>query len=160
VLHAPTRIRADTVMSLAPAVRRTGLRGGVRGWDGQLIDDVRLVVAVARTAAGFGARILTRIAAVDVSGDGATLRDELTGATLRVTARAVINATGVWTGEVDPGVRLRPSRGTHVVLDAERLGGSDVSLTVPLPGSRSRVVFTVPAVHGRVYAGLTDVAAE
>ena len=33
------------------------------GWDGQLVDDARLVVAIARTAAAHGARILTRCAA-------------------------------------------------------------------------------------------------
>ena len=160
VLCPPAPIGAGTVLSLAPAVRREALRGGVRGWDGQLIADVRLVVAVARTAAGFGARILTRVSAVEAAGDVVTLRDELGGGTLTVRARAVLNATGVWAGELDPSVRLRPSRGTHLVFDAARFGDSDVSLTVPLPGSRSRVVFTVPAPHGRVYAGLTDVPVD
>jgi glycerol-3-phosphate dehydrogenase len=160
LLRRPTRIGAERVAELFPAVRREGLHGGILGWDGQLIDDARLVVAVARTAAGYGARILTRVSAEDVSGDGATLRDELTGETLRVRAAAVINAAGVWAGEVDPAVHLRPSRGTHLVLDRARLGGGDVSLAVPIPGARGRVVFTVPAPHGRVYAGLTDVAAD
>ena len=35
-----------------PVVRRSGLRGGLVAWDGQLEDDARLVVALARTAAG------------------------------------------------------------------------------------------------------------
>ena len=39
VLHAPRAIGAAEVARLAPAVRRDGLRGGVQGWDGQLIDD-------------------------------------------------------------------------------------------------------------------------
>ncbi|MFV0319978.1 MAG: FAD-dependent oxidoreductase, partial [Microbacterium sp.] len=144
VLPPPGVIGADEVLRVAPAVRGDGLRGAIRGWDGRLVDDARLVVAVARTAAGFGARVLTRVAAVDVTGNGATLRDELTGQTLAVRARAVLNAAGVWAGQVDASVRLRPSRGTHLVLDAARFGGSDVSLTVPLPGSRSRMVFTLP----------------
>ncbi|MFV0320485.1 MAG: glycerol-3-phosphate dehydrogenase/oxidase, partial [Microbacterium sp.] len=160
VLPPPGVIGADEVLRVAPAVRGDGLRGAIRGWDGRLVDDARLVVAVARTAAGFGARVLTRVAAVDVTGNGATLRDELTGQTLAVRARAVLNAAGVWAGQVDASVRLRPSRGTHLVLDAARFGGSDVSLTVPLPGSRSRMVFTLPAPHGRVYAGLTDVPVD
>lgn len=159
LLRRPARLTRDGVVRAVPGVRRDGLRGGVLGWDGQLIDDARLVVAVARTAAGHGARILTRVAATAVTGDGATLRDQLTGHTLAVRARAVVNAAGVWAGEVEPSVALRPSRGTHLVLDAARLGGADVSLTVPIPGARGRVVFTVPAPHGRVYVGLTDVAA-
>jgi glycerol-3-phosphate dehydrogenase len=132
----------------------------VRGWDGQLIDDARLVVAIARTAAGYGASVLTRVEAVAVQGDGALLRDTVTGESLNVRARAVLSATGVWAGQLDPGVRLRPSRGTHLVVETARLGGSDVSLTVPVPGGGSRFVFTVPAVHGRTYIGITDVPAD
>jgi glycerol-3-phosphate dehydrogenase len=100
------------------------------------------------------------VEAVSASGDGAVLRDELTGEELRVRARAVVSATGVWAGELDPSVRLRPSRGTHLVVAAERLGSSDTSLTVPVPGSSSRFVFTLPAQHGRVYIGITDVPAD
>lgn len=160
LLRAPAAIGRDATLALAPAVRAEGLRGGVRGWDGQLIDDARLVVAVARTAAGYGASILTRVEAAEVTGREATLRDVVTGATLRVHARAVMSATGVWAGELDHDVRLRPSRGTHLVVSTARLGGSDVSLTVPIPGSSSRFVFTLPAQHGRTYIGLTDVPAD
>jgi glycerol-3-phosphate dehydrogenase len=156
VLHAPGPIGRAETLRLAPALRTEALRGGMRGWDGQLIDDARLVVAVARTAAGYGASILTRVEAVEADGGGALLRDTLTGAEVRVRARAVLNATGVWAGELDAAVRLRPSRGTHLVVDAARLGGSDVSLTIPVPGSSSRFVFTLPAPHGRAYIGLTD----
>ena len=164
LLPPPGLLSAAATLRHAPAVRADDLRGGIRGWDGQVIDDARLVVAVARTAAGFGARILTRVEAVTgpgaiTTGDAATLRDTLTGQTMRVHARAVVNATGVWAQQVDAGIRLRPSRGTHLVVDTARLGQSDVSLTAPLAGSRSRFVFTVPAVHGRTYIGLTDVPA-
>jgi glycerol-3-phosphate dehydrogenase len=160
VLHAPGPIGPAETLRLVPAVRSGALRGGMRGWDGQLIDDARLVVAVARTAAGYGASVLTRVEAVSASGQGAVLRDVVTGATLDVRARAVISATGVWAGEIDPDVALRPSRGTHLVVPTVRLGGSDSSLTVPVPGSSSRFVFTLPATHGRTYIGLTDVPAD
>ena len=46
----------------------------------------------------------------------------MAGACLRLRARAVVNATGVWASAIDPGIRLRPSRGTHLVLDAASLG--------------------------------------
>jgi glycerol-3-phosphate dehydrogenase len=160
LLPGPGAITRDETLRLAPAVRADDLRGGVRGWDGQLIDDARLVVAVARTAAGHGASVLTRVEAVSVTGRAATLRDRVTGAVVDVRARAVVSATGVWAGELDSEVRLRPSRGTHLVVSTARLGGSDVSLTVPIPGSTSRFVFTLPAPHGRTYIGLTDVPAE
>ncbi|GAA1985420.1 glycerol-3-phosphate dehydrogenase/oxidase [Microbacterium pumilum] len=160
VLHAPGPIGRDETLRLAPALRADSLRGGMRGWDGQLIDDARLVVAIARTAAGYGASILTQVEALEADGDGALLRDALTGSELRVRARAVLNATGVWAGEFDPAVVLRPSRGTHLIVDAARLGDSDVSLTVAVPGSSNRFVFTVPAPHGRAYIGLTDTPAD
>lgn len=160
LLPGPGAIGRAETLRLAPAVRAEGLRGGVRGWDGQLIDDARLVVAVARTAAGYGASVLTRVEAVSATGREATLRDLVTGASVAVRARAVVSATGVWAGGLDPQVRLRPSRGTHLVVSTARLGGSDVSLTVPIPGSSSRFVFTLPAQHGRTYIGLTDVPAD
>ena len=160
LLPGPGAITRAETLRLAPAVRAGDLRGGVRGWDGQLIDDARLVVAVARTAAGHGASVLTRVEAVSATGRAATLRDRVTGAVVDVRARAVVSATGVWAGELDPEVRLRPSRGTHLVVSTARLGGSDVSLTVPIPGSTSRFVFTLPAPHGRTYIGLTDVPAD
>ncbi|WP_375384783.1 glycerol-3-phosphate dehydrogenase/oxidase [uncultured Microbacterium sp.] len=160
VLHAPAAIGRDETLRLAPAVRADALRGGLRGWDGQLIDDARLVIGIARTAAGYGASVLTRVEARELDGGGALLRDTITGETLRVRARAVLSATGVWAGDLDPDVHLRPSRGTHLVVESARLGGSDVSLTVPVDGSGSRFVFTVPSMHGRSYIGLTDVPAD
>jgi len=160
LLSAPGPIGVAQTLRLAPAVRADDLRGAIRGWDGQLIDDARLVVAVARTAAGYGASVLTRVEAVEATGQSARLRDTLTGHEITVQARAVVSATGVWTAELDPDVRLRPSRGTHLVVDTARFGGSDVSLTVPVPGSRSRFVFTLPTQHGRTYVGLTDVPAD
>jgi glycerol-3-phosphate dehydrogenase len=45
-------------------------------------------------------------------------------------------------------------------VSTARLGGSDASLTVPVPGSTNRFVFTLPALHGRTYIGLTDVPAD
>ncbi|WP_157574276.1 glycerol-3-phosphate dehydrogenase/oxidase, partial [Nocardia jejuensis] len=122
----------------------------------QLVDDARLVVGIARTAALHGACVLTRVEATDVTGTSATLRDRLTGETITVTARSVVNATGVWADQVDSSIELRPSRGTHLVFDAAAFGGLSASLTVPIPGSTSRFVFAFPAAHDRVYLGLTD----
>lgn len=159
VLPRSRRIGASEAIGLAPAVRRDGLRGGLLAYDGQLIDDARLVVAIARTAAGHGAKILTRVAAHGVTGDSVRLRDELTGEELTVRARSVVNAAGVWAGQVDPDITLKPSRGTHLVLSAERLGNPTAALTVPIPGETNRFVFALPAQLGRVYLGLTDEAA-
>jgi glycerol-3-phosphate dehydrogenase len=156
VLPRSRRIAARRVRELAPTVRTDGLRGGLLGYDGQLADDARLVVAIARTAASYGAVVLTRCAAEQVTGSGAVLRDELTGSLLSVDARMVINAAGVWAGEFAAGITLRPSRGTHLVVAQERLGGLRAGLTVPVAGTINRFVFALPAPDHRVYIGLTD----
>ena len=150
------RIDAARAIEMAPTVRRDGLAGGLLAYDGQLIDDARLVTAVARTAAQHGARILTRVAASNATGTSVTLTDQRSGESFDVSARAVINATGVWAGEVDTSIRLRPSRGTHLVFDAKAFGNPVAALTVPIPGEINRFVFAMPEQLGRVYLGLTD----
>jgi glycerol-3-phosphate dehydrogenase len=177
-LPPPRRLTRTEAVQLAPSVRREGLRGGLLSWDGQLEDDARLVVTVARTSAAHGARILTRCRVVELHGDGAVVRDELTGRMASVRARAVVNATGVWAGTLVPGLHLRPSRGTHLVLRASSLGNLSTALSTPVPGESSRYVFALPqrasapqqhvapvatqglpdeVFHdGLVYVGLTD----
>ncbi|HEY9333438.1 MAG TPA: FAD-dependent oxidoreductase, partial [Kribbella sp.] len=122
----------------------------------QLYDDARLVVAIARTAAQYGARILTRVAATEVTGRGAVLVDQLTGDRRSVDARIVINAAGIWADQVASGIKLRPSRGAHLVLPQSVFGGLSAILTVPVPGELRRVVMAIPAPDDRVYVGLTD----
>lgn len=160
LLPRPRRLRAAEAVGMCPAVRTAGLRGALLGFDGQLEDDARLVTALARTAAAHGATVLNHTRALDVTGSGATLRDELTGATHEVRARAVINAAGVWAGQVVPGLRLKPSRGTHLVLRSGAIPGLTVALTAPVPGSLNRFVFALPQPDGRIYVGLTDEEVE
>ncbi|CAL9344142.1 glycerol-3-phosphate dehydrogenase/oxidase [Streptomyces sp. enrichment culture] len=155
-LPAPRTLSAVETRHLAPALRPAGLRGGLLSWDGQLTDDARLVTALARTAAAHGARILTRTRALEVTGDGALVRDETTGQELRIRARAVVNAAGVWAGGLVPDVRLRPSRGTHLVLRSEALGQLSAGLHIPIPGETNRFVLVLPQGDGRLYVGLTD----
>jgi glycerol-3-phosphate dehydrogenase len=149
------RVSATEALSLAPGLRVQGLRGGLLGWDGQLEDDARLVVTIARTAAAYGAHVRTRVRVLAADGAGVRLRDEQTGAELDVSARMVVNAAGVWAGELAD-VGLQPSRGTHVVLRAESLAGTRVCVTAPVPGSSSRFVMALPQPDGTVYVGLTD----
>ncbi|MCK9920936.1 glycerol-3-phosphate dehydrogenase/oxidase [Frankia sp. AgPm24] len=172
MLPGSRRLTAVETLGFAPALRRTGLRGGLVYWDGQLVDDARLVVALARTAAGFGARVLTRLRVQQIepgrgsgSGGGAagflvTASDELGGGPVTLRARAVVNATGVWAPTLAPGIRLRPSRGTHLVVRAGVLAGGRAALSVPIPGEFGRFALVLPQDDGRVYIGLTDVPVE
>ena len=149
-------VKASEALRLVPALRTDGLRGALVAHDGQLVDDARLVIAIARTAAEQGARIITRARAHHVTGTGADVTDALTGQTLHIKAKAVINATGVWADQLDDSIRLRPSRGSHLVFDAGAFGSPKGALTVPVPGSTSRFVFALPQQMGRVILGLTD----
>lgn len=156
VLPRSRRVSPQEAVELAPTVRRDGLDGGLLAYDGQLIDDARLVAAVARTAAQHGATILNYVAASQATGDAVRLTDQISGESFDVSARAVINATGVWAADIDPALRLRPSRGTHLVFDAAAFGNPIAALTVPIPGELNRFVFAMPEQLGRVYLGLTD----
>src|SRR5690606_3211300 len=86
-LPGPQLVSRRTAQRLVPALDSRGLRGGMLTYDGQLVDDARLVVAVARTAARLGARILTRVRAVRLHRDRALAEDALTGERLELRAR-------------------------------------------------------------------------
>jgi glycerol-3-phosphate dehydrogenase len=155
-LPSTRRVDADEVSRLVPGVRPG--RGGVVFWDGQLVDDARLVVALARTAAAYGARILTGAAVTAV--DGVDVHVRLDDEAFALRAGVVVNAAGVWAQRLAPSIRLVPSRGSHLVVPGSVLGSPSAALTVPLPGSRSRYVFALPQADGLVYLGLTDEPVE
>jgi glycerol-3-phosphate dehydrogenase len=66
----------------------------------------------------------------------------------------------VWAGELTGTVRLRPSRGSHLLVGAERLGAPRAAVNVPVPGRRGRWVFALPRSDGLVAIGLTDVPVD
>lgn len=160
LLPGPSPLSAARTRTLAPVLAARGLRGGLLSWDGRLLDDARLVLAVARTAAAHGARVLTRCRALELSPGGARVRDELTGEEFEIRARAVVNATGVWAGGLDPSVRLRPSRGTHLVLAPGTLPGLVAGMHLPIPGETNRFALVLPQQDGRIHVGLTDEPVE
>lgn len=156
-------------MAALPGVRADGLRGGVQYWDGQF-DDARLALALARTAAAAGARVLNHAPVQAIrragaaKGDGfvLTVGDRFSGGSREVRARCVVNATGVWVdelrakaaGEDAPAERMvSPSQGVHVVVDRDFLPG-DSALLVPRTRD-GRVLFAVPWL-GKLVLGTTD----
>ncbi|MHB8449347.1 MAG: glycerol-3-phosphate dehydrogenase/oxidase [Mycobacteriales bacterium] len=156
LLPGSRRLGEAETRRLLPALRRDRVRGGLLHWDGQVEDDARLVIALARTAAGHGARILTHCRVSALDGAGAEVHDQLDGGSFHIRASATVNAAGVWAGRLDGEVRLRPSKGAHLVLAAAALGNPAASMTVPVPGQRGRFVFALPQPDGLVYLGLTD----
>lgn len=155
VLPRPRTITADEARRLVPALAATGLTGATVHWDGQLVDDARLTISVARTAARYGARIITRASASRVTGSGARIRTR-EGVEWDLSAKHVIVAAGVWTQDLDPQTPLTASRGSHVILRPDALGSPRAALTVPVHGERGRYVFALPTLDGPVIAGITD----
>lgn len=160
VLPRGGALSAGQVADLVPGIDTSRLIGGTQLWEGQLEDDARLVIAVARTAAAYGAHILTRVACVEVADGAARVHDEVTGDSFEVCSRTAIIATGAWVGDLDPMVRVQPSRGTHLVVRSADLGHPRGALTVAVPGDHSRYVFALPQADGVTYLGITDVPAE
>ncbi|WP_103355374.1 glycerol-3-phosphate dehydrogenase/oxidase [Amycolatopsis sp. CA-128772] len=156
VLPRPRSIPPALALALAPGLSAGSLRGALLAYDGALVDDARLVVTLARTAASFGARILTRLSASSLTADRITAVDGVSGDTVDIHARQVINATGVWAGTLTGAVRLRPSLGSHLVLAPGTVLMGTTSVNIGVPGETNRFVFLLPQPDGRVYLGLTD----
>lgn len=156
LLPRPSRISAEAVRRLAPATAATGLRGGLLSWDGQLVDDARLVLTIARTAAAYGARIITYSTVSDIETGRVRVTDRLTGEDRRIRAAQIVNAAGVWADTLSEDVELAPSKGSHLLVRAERLGDPTAAVTAPVPGRFGRFVFAVPWHDGLVMIGLTD----
>ena len=137
-------------LAQAPCLRSDKLAGAVQYWDAQ-VDDARFTMALVRTAASYGALAANRCRVTEFtrSGDavtGARLLDVDTGQTIEVRARQVINATGVWTGDLPvPGpradtLRVRASKGVHLVVPRERLR----SATGIITRTERSVLFVIP----------------
>ncbi|MDQ6848186.1 MAG: glycerol-3-phosphate dehydrogenase/oxidase [Candidatus Dormibacteraeota bacterium] len=155
-LPGPRRIGALEAQRLVGGLRTDDLRGAVLFWDGQVEDDARLVIAAARTAASEGAAIATHCTALSSAAGRVQVRDEIGGTAFEVRARTVVNACGVWAGTVDHSVRLRPSKGAHLVVDACALLEPRAALITPVLGESARWVGATPTGDGRVIVGVTD----
>ena len=148
------------VLERLPTLRPQHLRGGIEYFDGQF-DDARLAIALARTAAVQGAIIANYVPVISVRKGHVIARDVESGAEYDLTAKVIINATGVFCDSLrsmdEPGARpmVAPSQGAHIVLDRSFLPGS-TALMVPRTKD-GRVMFAIPW-HDRVLVGTTDTA--
>ena len=160
---APHRRLAPTeIAALAPDLALDGLDRALLYRDAR-VDDARLTFAVAASAAAAGALVLTRCEVMEGVRDPSgvlrrlRLRDLESDATLDVEGRVLVNAAGVAVDEVRhrcglPGRRLRPSRGSHLLLPPGRL---PLDAAVSFPAADGRPVFLVPHPEG-VLVGTTD----
>jgi glycerol-3-phosphate dehydrogenase len=104
-----------------------------------------------RTAVGAGAFAASRVSALAINpGEGEThtviARDEESGELLEIRARAIVNATGVWTEESQAmlrepaGLGVTMSKGVHIVVDRDRFR-SELGLILRAGAS---VLFVIP----------------
>jgi glycerol-3-phosphate dehydrogenase len=158
----PHWLDADALLMAAPNVKRDGLAGGIVYTDART-DDARLVLRVLCAAVDHGAAAVNHLGARALLRDGgrvcgAQLVCGVDGAEHAVRARVVVDATGAWSGplhgdDAGQGPRLRPLRGSHLVLPAWRLPlARAVSLMHPHDG---RPVFAYPW-EGATLVGTTD----
>ncbi|MPZ96149.1 MAG: FAD-dependent oxidoreductase [Propionibacteriales bacterium] len=135
---------------LCPALKNDALIGAVYYYDAQA-DDARHTLTVARTAAAYGATVLNSAEVVGFmrAGErvvGVQVRDVEGGATYSVQAPVVVNATGVWTDELQTmaGGRgrfnVRASKGVHIVVPRDRIN-SETGLILRTEKS---VLFVIP----------------
>jgi glycerol-3-phosphate dehydrogenase len=135
---------------LCPALKPDALTGAIRYYDAQA-DDARHTLTVIRTAAAYGARVLNsaEVIAFNRAGErlvGARVRDIESGEEVDVSASVVINATGVWTDDVQTlaGGRgrfhVRASKGVHIVVPRDRVN----SETGMILRTEKSVLFVIP----------------
>ncbi|MGZ5399246.1 MAG: glycerol-3-phosphate dehydrogenase [Nocardioides sp.] len=137
------------VARIAPDLRTDDLTGAIRYYDCQ-VDDARLVVAVARTAASYGARVATRTRVTGFLREdgrvvGVRATDLESGREIEVRARVVINAAGVWTDDIQEmaataQLRVRASKGIHLVVPRDRIR-SECGL---ISRTKTSVLFVIP----------------
>ena len=157
-------IPGSEVSELLPALADRSPTSGYLFYDCQT-DDSRLVLTVLAEAERFGVVAANRLEALELLLDdgravGARARDTESGEELEVRATTVVNATGVWADRLRPSELydeaevpvIRPSRGTHIILDAEKL---PMSAGAIIPAGSGRTIFVLPWL-GQTLIGTTD----
>jgi glycerol-3-phosphate dehydrogenase len=144
-----------------------GLRDPLRGavlYPEYITDDARLTLENAISAAEHGALVANHARAESLFRDssgrihGARVRDALDGSVYEVQARAVVNAGGPWAQEIleQSGLAapkaLRPSKGIHILLPADRLPLRGATFLKTPSGRRGLAMRRLDYV----YVGTTD----
>jgi glycerol-3-phosphate dehydrogenase len=157
-------ISREETLARLPNVNPDGLTGGVVYYDGQF-DDTRLLIDLIATAAEQGATLLNYAKVTGLHKgsdgiiDGVEWQNVETGEKFHAPAKAVVNATGIFTDSVrhlaepNSAQMIAPSQGAHLVLDHSFLPGKSAIL---VPHTKDgRVMFAIPW-HGHTLVGTTD----
>ncbi|MGA7282506.1 MAG: glycerol-3-phosphate dehydrogenase/oxidase [Acidimicrobiia bacterium] len=150
-----------TLLREVPSLEPGALVGGVLYWDA-VVDDARHTMILARTAAAHGALLATSTRVVGITMgngrvDGVRARDLEGGSEITVRARRVINASGVWSDDIQQmaggrGLDVRASKGIHILVPRDRVhAGSGVILR-----TEKSVLFLIPWGRCHWIIGTTD----
>ena len=138
------RLKADAAHAHVPTMDREKIAGGYLYYDAT-VDDARLVLNVAQTAAAHGAAVANRcrVVGLEHSADGTVCGASVdTGAgVIAVSASVVVNATGVWADDIraledgiDPD-SIRPAKGVHITVPWSKVR-NDIAAVIPVPGEK------------------------
>jgi glycerol-3-phosphate dehydrogenase len=163
------RLKKDAAFAHLPTMPKERLASAYLYFDAT-VDDARLCLAVARTAAAHGAVVANRCRVVELTkGDdghasGAVV--DASGRLITVRAKVIVNAAGVWSDEVrtlDEGAdpdSIRPAKGVHITVPWEKVR-NDIAVVIPVPKDK-RSLFVVPwgrrpdGTFEHAYVGTTD----
>lgn len=147
------------VARIAPDFDADSIAGAIQYYDCQ-VDDARLVLTVARTAAAHGAHVATRVKVTGFLREGERVvgvraLDLETQEELEIRARVVVNAAGVWTDEIQElvggrgSLHVRASKGIHLVVPRDRIRSeagfiirTQVSVLFVIPWGRHWIIGT------------------
>ncbi|HVL06693.1 MAG TPA: glycerol-3-phosphate dehydrogenase/oxidase [Acidimicrobiales bacterium] len=158
------RLTRDQAVAKMPTLKSDQVVSAYLYYDAR-VDDARLTLAIARTAADHGAAVANHCRVTGIRKDGA---GKAVGATvdtgagsIDISARVVVNAAGVWVddvGRIDTGPgheMMRPARGVHMVVPSQ-LVRNEVAVILPVQGGPGSV-FAIPWHEGDLtYIGTTD----
>jgi glycerol-3-phosphate dehydrogenase len=163
------RLKKDAAFAHLPTMPKERLASAYLYFDAT-VDDARLCLAVARTAANRGAVLVNRCRVVELTkaDDGRTSGAVVDSGAGLITVRAkvIVNATGVWSDEVralDEGAdpdSIRPAKGVHLTVPWDKVR-NDIAVVIPVPGDK-RSLFVVPwgrrpdGTFEHTYVGTTD----
>jgi glycerol-3-phosphate dehydrogenase len=155
---------SKTKVTGAINIESTGLKGGIKYYDGQF-DDARLAINLAQTAVENNAVILNYVKVTALikksSGKirGVKAYDASINQHYTFNTKVVVNATGVFVDDIlqmdKPGTKklVQPSQGVHIVLGKAFITGS-AALMIPQT-TDGRVLFAIPW-HEHLLVGTTD----
>ncbi|HNJ84970.1 MAG TPA: glycerol-3-phosphate dehydrogenase/oxidase, partial [Agitococcus sp.] len=153
---------AKKFLARVPNYRSDKLLGASRYTDA-VTDDTRLVIRVLDEACKDGAVTVNYVKAEKtiITNDQVTalvVRDELSQETATLKAKVVVNATGAWVNRLrqevaTETVSVRPQRGSHLVVSAERLPLNDALILFHPDDNRAMFIYTW---EGRTVIGTTD----